>query len=138
MRNPPRDEIDQVAGQISQMMNKLWQWHTGDFCPVEAWSPAINVYRFERRIEICMDLAGLNQSQIHVHLEPGALVIRGTRHSPEPRRVPGEPMRIDAMEIDHGNFCRTIRLPVQVDLGRIESNYDNGLLWIRLSLRAPG
>ena len=42
------------------------------------------------------------------------------------------------MEIDHGSFCRTIRLPVQVDLGRVESTYDNGLLWIRLTLRAPG
>ncbi len=61
MGNTTRDEFDQVTGQISQMMNKLWQWHTGDFCPVDAWTPAINVYRYERRIEICMDLAGLRK-----------------------------------------------------------------------------
>jgi HSP20 family molecular chaperone IbpA len=138
MKSAPTDEFEQVAGQLSQMMNKLWQWHTGDFCPVDTWSPAINYYRLERRIEICMDLSGVDRKHIDIRVEPGQLVVRGMRHAPEPSRQAGDLMRIDAMEIDHGRFCRTIRLPEHVDLVRVESEYDNGLLWIRLPLRAPG
>lgn len=137
MKSAPTDEFDQVTNQISQMMNKLWQWHTGEFCPVDTWSPAINSYRLERRIVICVDLAGIDRKHVEVRVEPGQLTIRGVRHPPEPRFSPGELLRIDSMEIDHGRFCRMLRLPDQVDLLRVESEYVDGLLWIRLPLREP-
>lgn len=47
-------------------------------------------------------------------------------------------MRILTMEIDHGSFRRVIKLPERVDLARIESEYKNGLLWVRLPLRDAG
>jgi len=47
-------------------------------------------------------------------------------------------MRILTMEIDHGVFCRQIGLSDQVDASKIDSRYENGLLWIILPLRVPG
>jgi HSP20 family protein len=138
MKSTSREDIDVMASQLSQMMNKLWQWHTGDFCPIDTWSPSINVYRFDKRIELCCDLAGIEPRSIDVLVEPGRLLIRGLRQPPEPLRHEGEGMRILSMEIDHGPFCRTIRLPDQIDLTKVESEYRSGLLWIRLPLREPG
>ncbi len=134
----PRDEFDQVNAQLNDMINKLWQWQASDFCPVDSWRPAMNLYRLERRIDVCLDLAGVDRNAIDVRVEPGQLTIRGLRDAPEPERGPDEHMRIVAMEIDHGRFCRIIALPDRVDLTRVESEYNDGMLWIHLPLRGPG
>ncbi|MCE9590639.1 MAG: Hsp20/alpha crystallin family protein [Planctomycetes bacterium] len=139
MAKPPaRDEFDQLAGQIGQVIGNLWQWHTGEFCPVDSWSPAVNLYQFEHHFEVCVDLAGVDRKHIEVRVEPGMLIIRGVRESPEPRQPQDGTMRILAMEIDHGTFCRSIELPELIDLPHVKSEYINGLLWIRLPLRKQG
>ena len=106
------------------------------FSPTEAWSPAINVYQAPDRLEVAVDLAGIDREQIDVRMEPGRLSIRGVRQAPEPPRREGEaPMRIVAMEIDYGPFSRTLQIPENVDLPRTTSQYRDGILWITLPLR---
>lgn len=125
---------------ISRAINQLMQQVAGQFDrlhSVGGWCPSVNMYRLERRIEVCVDLSGMQRDAIDVRVEPGRLTIRGIRTAPEPPQ--GEQvMRIVAMEIDHGPFCRVMALPPDVDLTRVESNYDNGMLWIRLPLRGQG
>jgi HSP20 family protein len=140
MRIPPKEtaaEFDQVSAQVSRLIGNLWQWHTGEFSPNQSWSPSINVYRLTRRFEICVDLAGVDKNEIDIRVEPGRLVLRGFRQAPDPTCGVEENLRIVSMEIDHGPFCRTIALPDQVDLSRVQSRYENGLLWIDLPLRDP-
>jgi HSP20 family protein len=121
---------------------KLRQWTLSavtqkfGFCPVDTWTPLVNLYQLEDRIEVCIDLAGVDPKRIDVRLEPGRLIVMGQRETPEPAREQGEGMRIIAMEIDHGQFCRTIALPENVDIRRADSEYKAGLLWVRLPLRA--
>lgn len=132
------DEVERIGEQIGELVGGLWRWNTGGFCPAESWAPPVNVYRFERRLEVCVELGGIDPKKVDVHVEPGKLRIRGNRPVPEPRHQPGEEMRILCMEIDHGAFCCIVPLPVQVDLSKVESRYDNGLLWVRLPMRVHG
>lgn len=138
LKTQPRDELDRMARQFNQVIGSFWQWHGGNFSPAESWTPAINVYMVGRRVEVCVDLAGLKKETIDVHVEPGTLVIRGMRQAPEPNSQADEELRILCMEVDHGPFCRRIRLPGQVDIARVESTYSEGLLWVRLPLRDHG
>jgi HSP20 family protein len=133
----PREEAEQVNEQIAFMVSKLWQWHEGDFCPVDSWTPAVNVYRAADRIEVCIDVAGMDRRSIEVRVEAGRLVVQGLRDSPEPSVSKMGPMKILAMEIDHGRFCRTIDLPGQIDVTRVESKYENGMLWVKMRVRDP-
>src|SRR5436190_23798743 len=79
-----REEAEQVSEQIAFMVSKLWQWHEGDFCPVDSWTPAVNVYRADDRIEVCIDVAGMDRRSIEVRVESGRLVVQGVPDSPEP------------------------------------------------------
>lgn len=137
-KSTPRDEYEQLAGQLGQVIGNFWQWHSGDFCPVDSWSPAINLYRYESHYEVCVDLAGVDRKLVDVRVQPGILTIRGAREAPEPRMKTAGVMRILAMEIDHGQFCRNIEISDQIDLSRVESEYVDGMLWIRLPLRKHG
>ncbi len=104
---------------------------------VEAWSPAVNVYQLPGRLEVCVELAGVEPGAIDVRVEPGLLRIAGVRPAPDPRpeeRGPG-PMRILDMEIDAGMFLREVRLPADVDLSRVESRYDQGMLRVTVPMK---
>jgi HSP20 family protein len=105
------------------------------FCPVDTWTPSVNLYQLADRIEVCIELAGVDPKQIDVRLEPGRLIVMGHRPTPEPQREAGAGMTIIAMEIDHGQFCRTIALPENVDIRRADSEYRGGMLWVRLPLK---
>ncbi len=95
-KSTPRDEYEQLAGQLGQVIGNFWQWHSGDFCPVDSWSPAVNLYRYESYYDVCVDLAGVDRKLVDVRVQPGMLVIRGTREAPEPRVKTGGIMRISA------------------------------------------
>lgn len=127
-----------MSAQMAHLIGNLWQWHFGEFSPRDSWTPAINVYRMERSIEVCADLAGLDKRDIDVQVEPGRLIVRGVRRAPDPSCHDEAKLRIISMEIDHGTFCREVPLPEHVDLSRALSRYENGMLWVSLPLRPQG
>ena len=137
IKTAPHDEFEQMARRLTKLTDELLQGHFGEFCPIGTWQPAVNIYRLERQLEVCMDLAGINPQSVEVHVEPGRLTIRGHRPSPEPDH-PHAHMRILAMEIDHGPFSRVVQIPEHVQLARVRTEYVDGMLWIRLPLRDPG
>ena len=133
-----RSDPEDMSTQVEILVSRLWQQHFQEYCPADAWSPPVNLYRLDRRIEVCVDLAGMNPKTIDVQVEPGRLTIRGMRPAPQPTAIRGERLFIESMEINHGSFCRTVSLPGDVDIARVESQYKRGLLWIRLPIREPG
>jgi HSP20 family protein len=100
-----------------------------------AWEPAINAYRCENSIRICVDLAGVDRSVIDLTVEPRRVVIRGTRELPEPTDDEGCALQLLAMEIDYGPFIREVPLPAEVEIDEAHAEQRNGLLWISLPLK---
>ena len=134
MKTARRDQPAISSSRLRQWSFQVVPQKFG-FCPVDSWTPLVNLYQLDDRIEVCVDLAGVDPKKIDVQIEPGRLIISGERGTPEPPREDGETIRIVAMEIDHGQFCRTVALPDVVDIRRAESEYKSGLLWVRLPLR---
>jgi HSP20 family protein len=96
------------------------------------WQPAINAYRCERGIRICVDLAGVDRKAIDLRVEPHSVVIRGNREVPEPHDPEGSPIEMLAMEIDYGPFERSVDLFDEVDIKKVHAEQKDGLLWIHL------
>jgi HSP20 family protein len=99
------------------------------------WEPAINAYRCEESIRICVDLAGVDRALINLTVEPRRVVIRGTRELPEPTDDEGCAQQLLAMEIDYGPFIREVALPAEVEIDQAHAEQRNGLLWISLPLK---
>jgi len=133
-------------GRFSSLAHQMGKWVDQilgpgyhNFCPTEAWSPAINFYEGQTHYCLVADLAGLGTEEIlredFLRVEKGQIIISGVREAPG-LDGPKGPMRVHHMEIDHGRFCRTLALPEDVDLDRIEASYRGGLLWVRMPKRA--
>ena len=100
-----------------------------------AWRPAINAYRCEDCIRVCVDLAGVDRSDIDLVIANQHLSIRGVRDVPEPGDEARRPTQMIAMEIDYGPFERELRLPAEVNVKKVHAEQKNGLLWIHLPLK---
>jgi HSP20 family protein len=96
------------------------------------WQPALNAFRCEKCVRICVDLAGVERSQIDLTIDGQRLLIRGEREAPAPSGEEEGAVRMIAMEIDYGPFQREVRLPDDVDLDQVHAEQRNGMLWISL------
>jgi len=135
----PMDPIRNIKlrwlhGALQDVTYELSRSQFSRFAP-HAWEPAINAYRCEACIRICVDLAGVDRSLIDLTVEPRRVVIRGTRGLPEPTHEEGSAMQLLAMEIDYGPFMREVPLPAEVEIDQAHAEQRNGLLWISLPLK---
>ena len=119
--------VQDVTHQIADLRRSRSGPHT--------WRPAINAYRCEDCIFVCVDLAGVDRADIDLVIANQRLSIRGVRDVPEPSDEAGPTMQMIAMEIDYGPFERELRLPAEVEIGEVHAEQKNGLLWIHLPLR---
>jgi HSP20 family molecular chaperone IbpA len=135
----PMDPIRNIKlrwlhGALQDATYELSRSHFSRFAP-HAWEPAINAYRCEKSIRICVDLAGVDRALIDLTVEPRRVVIRGTRDLPEPTDDEGCALQLLAMEIDYGPFIREVPLPAEVEIEQARAEQRNGLLWISLPLK---
>lgn len=125
-----------VHGALSDATYQLMRFRFSRHSP-HAWQPAINAYRCESCIRICVDLAGVDKSEIDLQIEPQRVWVRGTRDNPEPPGKDHRTTQTIAMEIDYGPFIRSISLPVEIDPGKATALQENGFLWISLPIKNP-
>ncbi len=127
--------LQRLHGQLGNVAYELTRVHFVAQMAEQAWRPALNIYRCERCLSICVDLAGVEKSGFDLQIEPRRLWIRGRREAPEPEDSTNKTVQILAMEIDYGLFAREIALPADVETERVTAEQKNGFLWIYLPLR---
>jgi HSP20 family protein len=104
--------------------------------PIPTWQPAINAYRCESSVRICVDLAGVDRADIELTVEAGRATIRGARDVPDPKNINESAVHMLIMEIDYGPFERTITLTEEIEVTKASAEQQNGLLWIYLPLKS--
>jgi HSP20 family protein len=95
----------------------------------------MNAYRCAECIRICVELAGVDRSDIELTVRSRRLTIQGSRDVPEPDSNDGRALQTIAMEIDYGAFHREIQLPAEVEVEKVHADQRNGLLWIHLPVK---
>jgi HSP20 family protein len=127
------DPIGRITLRLFQSAPEDINFRTASFqFAPPTWQPAINAYRCEKGMRICVDLAGVDRAAIDLRVEPHRVVIRGNRDVPEPKDPEGHPVEMVAMEIDYGLFERSVDLFDEVDIEKAHAEQKDGLLWIHL------
>ena len=127
--------LKRLHGRLGDIVYQLSKVQFSHWNNPKGWSPAINAYRCDQQIVICVDLAGVDDSEFELHVEPGRLRIRGRREPPEPVCTEQNSVQVLAMEIDYGPFEREITLPAEVDPAGVKAEHKSGLVWIYLPFR---
>ena len=92
------------------------------------WYPAADVYQSEEGWVVIIELAGVSAEDIEIDIQGNVLYIAGARRD----RTCSHGVSYHQMEITYSRFEKTLKFPASIQGARIEHNFDNGLLIIRL------
>ncbi len=125
------DPLKELAS-VQSRMNKLFESALArtkfdDEGGVGAWTPVSDVYETPDHLVFCLELAGLDQSDIDVRVDGDELVVQGERRMD--REQSGEFHRV---ERSYGKFCRRFPIPSTADRQTVEAVYRHGVLHVSL------
>jgi HSP20 family protein len=123
--------LHQTLGDVTHELTRLHFIESGPL----GWRPAINAFQCEKGVRICVDLAGVEPSEVDLTVESQRVIIRGTRSAPEPAEGDGRAVQMIAFEIDYGPFERVLELSLPIDVAHVKADQRNGFLWIELPFR---
>jgi len=123
--------LHETLGDVTYQLTRLQLTPLGPY----RWRPAINAFQCNKGVRICVDLAGVDRSEVELTVEPQRFTIRGTRQAPEPTDEEGRTLQLIAFEIDYGPFERVLELPLPVDVEKARAEQRNGFLWIELPFK---
>lgn len=131
--------LTRMIGRTGDVAFGLSTLHFSEFLSTDGWRPDVNLYRFDDRFEIWVDLAGVAKDSLHIDVLPDRVRLSGERCPPAPNRDGSNRCRqVICMEIESGRFGREIVLPAPIDRERVRAKQDNGLLWLVLPLASAG
>ena len=96
------------------------------------WAPPADVFVSGGNVVVHFEVAGVRREDIDLTYKDGELVVRGARLECQTERKEG----YWQMEIPHGPFERTVKIPLPVDPERIEATCREGVLEVRLPIIA--
>ncbi|MBV8227076.1 MAG: Hsp20/alpha crystallin family protein [Verrucomicrobia bacterium] len=127
-----------IEDQLGELAYQITKVHFAQFQDSAAeWQPHVNVFQCANCVRICVELAGVEEGNVEIEVHRGRVRIQGYREAPEPLRqqeatfsTAPKPVRVIAMEIDHGGFSREVEIPAGYDYRRVTTKWENGLVWI--------
>jgi len=131
----PLREFSTMQDRMNRM-NRLFRESYGPEGPEEAltssFAPPVDTYEDEHNIVLKLEVPGIDEKDIHVHVDNNTLTVQGERNIEKEEKE--ENYR--RIERQYGSFTRSFTLPSSVDQGQVSAHYDKGVLKINLAKKA--
>lgn len=133
VRWDPIRELGTLQDRMNRVFEDMWgRTRRGeDDYVTGSWMPAVDVRESKDALEIQAELPGIDPKDVTVSVEGGVLTIKGSRQFE--KATEGETYH--RVERAYGSFERSFTLPTNVDPGRIDAKFRQGLLLLTLPKR---
>jgi HSP20 family protein len=91
--------------------------------------PPVDVYEDGHQMVLKLEVPGISQQDLDVHVENQTLTVKGERKFEKDEKEEN----FHRIERRYGTFTRSFALPQTVDAGSVRANYDNGVLTVSLA-----
>lgn len=119
---PEKDPYAFVSERLDQLVRALTPVMGGPSTTTPAWMPCLDVMATDAAIVVLVDLPGVAREDVSVTVADNLLVIQGERRRPEALRTLGRPF---------GKFARTVPLPSDASVDRLDATLADGVLTVR-------
>ena len=132
----PLREFSAMQDRMNRM-NRLFRESYNPEGPEEAltttsFAPPVDTYEDEHNIVLKLEVPGIDEKDIHVHIDNNTLTVHGERNIEKEEKE--ENYR--RIERQYGSFTRSFTLPSSVDPGQVTADYSRGVLKIKLAKKA--
>lgn len=90
--------------------------------------PSLDITETPEDFQVTVDLPGVNPDDVKLEMQDGSLSISGHRES----KTEEKEKNYHRVERSSGTFFRSIPVPSEVDVDKIEANYEQGVLHVKL------
>lgn len=120
-----------AAQQVDRMWGQIWRGtpiaRLPQIVPGFVWNPNVEICEQGDQVRVCIDVPGVEESNLQVEVDGGYLTVRGVRQD-ERANEPGH----RHSELHYGSFTRRIPLPDGVDADNAKAILRNGVLEVRI------
>ncbi len=121
------DPLLQLQREVEQLFEEVYRGMPSPTGESSTFiSPALDVHRVENGLEISAELPGVSQKDIDLQLEGDLLTICGEKRKERHDR------EAHIVERSCGSFMRSIQLPFVPAGDKVEANFADGVLTIRI------
>jgi HSP20 family protein len=129
VRWDPVRELDSLQTDMNRLFDRFFGTPTGgNGISGRRWIPAMDLTETEDSLVLRADLPGVEEEDVQIEVKDGVLQISGERK--DEREEKGEGFH--RVERSFGRFSRALNLPDGVDPDKVEANFDNGVLEVRI------
>ena len=121
-------QVGPVFG-LRREIDRLFEDTFGRDVSRSGWVPPVDVREDGKEIVLEIELPGIKREDVEVTAENGVLTIRGEKQNRTHESGEG---RYHVIERSYGSFMRSFQLPNGVDEQRIEAEFVDGLLAVRV------
>ena len=122
----PLSEMNRLFGEMFGDLTR--QTQTAQRSPAAEWAPAIDVVQREDDLVVRAELPGAKPEDVDVTVQNAVLSISGKREEEREEERGGYLVR----ERRYGSFRRSLQLPQDVDEGKINARFENGVLEVTI------
>ena len=123
-----RNTLNQVFGDFEKEINRIFENNLSFPKESTEWLPAIDIKEEKNQYLIHADLPGIDFKNIDVSVENNTLIIKGERESEKKENKEGW----IRMERAKGSFYRSLNLPDNANVDKIDAKYDQGVLTVTI------
>jgi HSP20 family protein len=124
-----------AAQQVDRVWGQIWRGtpiarlphQVTSLMPGFVWNPNVEICEQGDQVRVCIDVPGIEESNLQVEVDEGCLRVRGVRQD-ERANEPGN----RHSELHYGSFTRRIPLPEGVDADNAKAILRNGVLEVRI------
>lgn len=126
----PFESLTALQGEVDRMFNRhLSGAKSNETKRQTDWLPAVDIHEDAEAYHFDVEAPGIEKDQFDISVENNTLSIRGKResHSEEKRK------NFFRIERDYGSFARSFSLPDTADVERVNAEYKNGVLHVKVA-----
>lgn len=126
-----RFDVPDIFKEMEHMAKNLWEDVRFPELTTDIgvdWAPRIDLTESEESIEVKAELPGLESKDIDISVDRDILVIKGEKK----REKEESGKHYHKVERHYGSFYRSLRLPVEVKMEKIDAKFKDGVLTITL------
>jgi HSP20 family protein len=127
VRWDPIRELDSLQSDMNRLFDRFFEGRAANDTS-RRWIPAMDLLETEDHLVLRGDLPGMTEDDVDIEIKDNVLTVSGERKAEHEDKGEG----YHRVERAFGGFSRSLTLPVGVDAGQVEANFDNGVLEVRI------
>lgn len=121
--NTTFEEMEALRREMNRVFERT-QRYTGSASSF----PPVNLYNHEQEVLVVAELPGLKKEELDITYLEGVLTLKGERQVPEMQE---QRVQLRA-ERPLGQFEKTVRIPIDIDVDKITARLEDGILTLTL------